>query len=138
MERNLEPDMDECPVSFVFATCLKISFFLHLLFFTRTNKRKESRKRKRDRQRELKCRVSGKSEKPRAHFFFSPSRSFDSTAFLRIRQTFDSFTWEPRNSLARLLSVSLGVQIISVQIFCLPVSYHLLLLYYIFFSIISE
>lgn len=26
------------------------------------------------------------------------ARSFDSTAFLRIRQTFDSFTWEPRNS----------------------------------------
>lgn len=25
-------------------------------------------------------------------------RSFDSTAFLPIRQTFDSFTWEPRNS----------------------------------------
>lgn len=25
------------------------------------------------------------------------ARSFDSTAFLPIRQTFDSFTWEPRN-----------------------------------------
>ena len=36
------------------------------------------------------------------------ARSFDSTAFLPIRQTFDSFTWEPRNSSWWLPSSSLG------------------------------
>lgn len=36
------------------------------------------------------------------------ARSFDSTAFLPIRQTFDSFTWEPRNSSRWLPSSSLG------------------------------
>jgi len=77
------PDVGECPVPFVFATCLKTSpsccspsFFLALAYLRRGNGL---------------GRWGGGGDGGNA-------RSFDSTAFLPIRQTFDSFTWEPRNS----------------------------------------
>lgn len=88
------PGVGECPVPFVFATCLKTSpsccsrllLFPCACVFT---------KRKRTRATE----AAGTG---------GNARSFDSTAFLPIRQTFDSFTWEPRNSSWRLsLSFSL-------------------------------
>lgn len=80
------PGVGECPVPFVFATCLKTSpsccsrllLFPCACVFT-----------KRKRTRVMRAVESEGGE---------DARSFDSTAFLRIRQTFDSFTWEPRNS----------------------------------------
>lgn len=81
------PGVGECPVPFVSATCLKTSslslsllstLYLLSLFFSPRARIYEEEKDERERKRE--------------------ARSFDSTAFLLIRQTFDSFTWEPRNS----------------------------------------
>lgn len=96
----------ECPVPFVFATCLKTSPSCYppriLLFpcacvFT---------KRKRTRTEGM------------------PDLSFDSTAFLPIRQTFDSFTWEPRNSSWWLSSssppASFPSQSLSLSLFLYP------------------
>lgn len=74
------PGVGECPVPFVLATCLKTSpsRYSRLLFPC--------------------AYVFTKRKRMRGWRNGEDVRSFDSTAFLPIRQTFDSFTWEPRNS----------------------------------------
>lgn len=81
------PGVGECPVPFVFATCLKTSpssLFSSPSFSLRLRIYEEETD-----QGDGGGGGSGDGE---------DARSFDSTAFLPIRQTFDSFTWEPRNS----------------------------------------
>lgn len=98
------PSVGECPVPFVFATCLKTSpscctrllLFPCACVFT-----------KRKRTRAMDAVETGRD-----------ARSFDSTTFLPIRQTFDSFTWEPQNSswwLSSLLSLSRSLFLIQLH-----------------------
>jgi len=71
----------------VLATCLKTSpsRYSRLLLFPRAY---VFTKRKRTRATRAGTGTGGGKD----------ARSFDSAAFLPIRQTFDSFTWEPQNS----------------------------------------
>lgn len=75
------PSVGECPVPFVFTTCLKISLLFPILSSSSFSLRV--------------CIYEEETDEGGGSIVKGDARSFDSTAFLPIRQTFDSFTWEP-------------------------------------------